>query len=75
MTIESLVGTARASFYSVKSELYAGDQVTHYVDVEPVWDGYTDVDWNSSTTTGVQCDCGWSYRGEDWSTQLNEARP
>jgi hypothetical protein len=53
-TVEELVGTAHVTFY--------GDDL--------VWDGWTDVDWNSSTTVGLCCDCGWSYPGIDWREAL-----
>ena len=33
--------------------------------------GWTDVNWDSSTTVGVQCrSCVWSYRGADYLDQL-----
>lgn len=37
----------------------------------PEYEGYTEMDWDSSTTVGVECGgCGWAYRGADWLDQL-----
>jgi hypothetical protein len=30
----------------------------------------TVVDWNTSETSGVECDCGWSCSDDDWEQQL-----
>jgi hypothetical protein len=34
------------------------------------FDGETQMFWDTSTTIGIECACGWDYRGDDWIDQL-----
>jgi hypothetical protein len=60
-TVEQLLGSAGATRVGVLPDGA----------VEVDWTGYTEVDWDSSTTIGAGCEsCGWRHVGRDWPDQL-----
>jgi hypothetical protein len=55
-TIEEILGSAGC-------EVSDDGEINH--------DGYTEVHWDTSTTTGIECrSCGWSDSGEDYMDRL-----
>ena len=67
-TIETITGLA-----SVEIEQRADGGTDHHTDHHS--SGTTTVIWDTSTSVGIQCACGWEYVGADYVEQLVKPRP
>ena len=56
-TTERLIGLALCEVYDNK---------------EVVYEGSTEILWDSSETIGISCRCGWEYENNDWINQLRK---
>jgi hypothetical protein len=62
-TLENLLGTAGCRVRRIGGEL------------EFVHDGWTDVDWDSSTSIGITCrSCSWEDSDKGWEHRLLHER-